>query len=395
MKINTQARKIKNKENSAMKQLKIFLIFSFIFILSGCWGKSELQDIAVVSGIGIDKDESNQIIVTTQTIKPEKIKENDPQPYLVRESSGETVFEAVRDFIITAGKQQLWQHIEIFVIGMPTAENGVTEIIDFLYRDHEPRSSMNLFISDKTASEIININSEVGVIPAIAMKESLEHQASLGKAPQVMFHEFLEAYEDPFIDAFLPIIQKNKETGDFQIYGTAIFKGNKVVGELSSYETKAMLRVLNQIKGGIEVITLDSISEDENNSKITVEIKSSKSNLEARFENGIPIIEINIKETGTISGLSKPIDLTNKKIMEIKKEYEKVIKSETSKVVGKVTKDFNSDIFAFSHTINRANKVYWKKHQNQWDELLPTLEVKVNVAVEIEHYGLIRKINEN
>lgn len=378
-----------------MKQLKIFLIFSFIFILSGCWGKSELQDIAVVSGIGIDKDESNQIIVTTQTIKPEKIKENDPQPYLVRESSGETVFEAVRDFIITAGKQQLWQHIEIFVIGMPTAENGVTEIIDFLYRDHEPRSSMNLFISDKTASEIININSEVGVIPAIAMKESLEHQASLGKAPQVMFHEFLEAYEDPFIDAFLPIIQKNKETGDFQIYGTAIFKGNKVVGELSSYETKAMLRVLNQIKGGIEVITLDSISEDENNSKITVEIKSSKSNLEARFENGIPIIEINIKETGTISGLSKPIDLTNKKIMEIKKEYEKVIKSETSKVVGKVTKDFNSDIFAFSHTINRANKVYWKKHQNQWDELLPTLEVKVNVAVEIEHYGLIRKINEN
>jgi spore germination protein KC len=233
------------------------------------------------------------------------------------------------------------------------------------------------------------------VIPAIAMKDSLEQQENLGKAPQVMFHEFLEAYEDPYIDAFLPIIQKNKETGDFQIYGTAIFKGNKVVGELSSYETKAMLRVLNQIKGGIEVITLDSISEDENNSKITVEIKSSKSNLEARFENGIPIIEINIKETGTISGLSKPIDLTNKKIMEIKKEYEKVIKSETSKVVEKLTKDFNSDIFAFSHTINRANKEYWKKHQNQWDELLPTLEVKVNVTVEIEHYGLIRKIDEN
>jgi spore germination protein KC len=150
MKINTQARKIKNKENSAMKQLKFFLIFSFIIILSGCWGKSELQDIAIVSGVGIDRDDNNQIIVTTQTIKPEKIKENDPQPYLVRESSGETVFEAVRDFIITAGKQQLWQHIEIFVIGMPTAENGVTEIIDFLYRDHEPRSSMNLFISDKT-----------------------------------------------------------------------------------------------------------------------------------------------------------------------------------------------------------------------------------------------------
>lgn len=378
-----------------MKQLKFLLIFSFIIILSGCWGKSELQDIAIVSGVGIDRDDNNHIIVTTQTIKPEEIKESEPHPYLVRESSGETVFEAVRDFIITAGKQQLWQHIEIFVIGMPTAENGVTEIIDFLYRDHEPRSSMNLFISDKTASEIIYINSEIGVIPTIAMKESLENQASLGKAPQVMFHEFLKAYEDPFIDAFLPIIQKKKETDDFQIYGTAIFKDNKVVGKLTSHETKAMLRVLNQLKGGIEVITVDSISDDGNNSKITVEIKRSKSKLEAKFENGIPVIEINIEETGTISGLSTSINLNNKKITEIKKEYEKVIKSKTSKVVEKVTKDFNSDIFAFSHTINRANKEYWKKHRNQWDELLPTLEVKVNVAMDIEHYGLIRKIDEN
>ncbi|KIY20967.1 MULTISPECIES: Ger(x)C family spore germination protein [Mesobacillus] len=369
-----------------MKQ-KIALVLICICIvtmLTGCWGKSELRDVGIVSGIGIDAGTEAGFELTTQTIKPGDPKAGTPASVLIQTSKGATVFDGVRNFIITAKKKQIFQHIQVVIIGRELAMTGISPALDFFMRDHEPRSSMDVFIADQTAGEILQIKNKDFPIPSLTLKESVRVQEFLSKAPQVSIHNFYQGILEPYQDPYLPIIHKVKD--NFEVYGTAIFNGEKLVGDLTAFETRGMLRVLGDAKAGIQVVKLPS-SENEP-ILISIEIKKSKSSIKALFQNGQPSIQVEIKETGFIGDVSGQIRLDQQKINEIKGLYAKAIKLEVEKTIIKIQKQFKSNVFDFAGTIQRTNKKYWKENAKQWDEIYPELSVNVNVQTDITANGL-------
>lgn len=365
----------------------IIITLSLLLPLSGCWGLTELPEVAIVGGVGIDKKDSGEFQVTTQTIQPMAVKENQPEAVIVRTSSGLTVFEAVRDFIITAGKKQLWQHIEALVIGPDIAKEGVIPILDFLHRDHEPRPTMYCFVSKETAQEILEIKSKIESIPTKAMRLALEEQISLAKAPRVEMHNFIERLMQPYQDPYLPIIRKGQE--DFEIFGTAIFKKDRMVGELTPRETRAMLRVLGEVEGGLQVIIIPS-EEEKRPNYASIEIKSSKADIQAELNGGDPKIKITIDETGVIGDISQHIEIDHQKLKDIEKIYANTIHKEIEHVVQKIQKELQSNALNFAGVIQRKDKHYWKEHKEEWDEIYPRVQVDIQVKTELIHHQLIR-----
>ncbi|GCL74801.1 hypothetical protein PN4B1_47830 [Paenibacillus naphthalenovorans] len=229
----------------------VFLIIS-ILVLTGCWGRSELKDVGIVAAVGIDVKDENKFEATTQVVKPGEVKKNKSGAVLVNSATGFTVFEAVRDLIIKGGKKQIWHHINAYIIGEEAAKTGVRPRIDFLARDHEPRFRMNVFVTKGKAKDLLNMKSNINPIPAAAMQLALEEQESLAKAPKVELHDFIQKLMEPYEDPYLPIIRNGKQ--NFEIFGTAVFKDDKMVGELNSKETRGMLRVVGEVQGGLQVI---------------------------------------------------------------------------------------------------------------------------------------------
>lgn len=368
--------------------MKMKIAISLIFImalLTGCWENTELKEVDIVSGVGIDKGKDNKYDLTTQTIKPGSPIGGSQTSVIIQKSSGKTVFEAVRDFIITAKKRQIFQHIDAIVIGKDVAFEGVKPVLDFFIRDHEPRFSMDLFVAEDQAEEILEIQNKKFPIPSKTMKDSLEVHEGLSKAPQVAFHNFYQQLVEPYHDPYLPIIHKKQD--DFEVYGTAIFKGEKMVGQLSALETRGMLRVLDEVKGGIQVIEMPST--DDEPVLISIEIKKSKTSIHATIKNNQPSIQIETKENGYIGDVSKSILLTEKEVQKITKIYEDSIKQEIKQAVSKVQKEFQSNIFDFQDTIKRKDKRYWKEHKNDWETIYPTIQVDVKVNAKIPNNGII------
>ena len=59
-----------------MKKFKIILIILPIFLLCGCYGKNELDDLAYVIAIGVDKlsgDNNKEVLATYQVALPVKL----------------------------------------------------------------------------------------------------------------------------------------------------------------------------------------------------------------------------------------------------------------------------------------------------------------------------------
>ncbi|WP_216831774.1 Ger(x)C family spore germination protein [Alkalihalobacterium elongatum] len=367
---------------------KMIAILIGTLLLSGCWGLMELPDVAIVSGVGIDLVDSGEYEVTTQSIQPIAIEEKQPTGFITRSSRGVTIFEAVRNFIYEMGKKQLWEHVDALIISSDIAQNNILAATDFLYRDHEPRPKMICFISKGQARELLELESELHPVPAIAIREAMENQADLSKAPYVELKDFKKLIAEPFQDPYLPIIQKNQE--DFDILGTALFKEEKMIGELSPIETRSMLRILGEVEGGLQVLNLNQGSNDNEPQYATVEIKNSQSKIEAVFDMPEPKIKITIKEKAVIGDINPPFPINEDTLKTIETIYAQTVKNELVHAVNKIQKEYKVNVLKFAEVIRRSNREYWKINREEWDEIYPTLPIVIEVQTDIAHSQLIK-----
>ena len=366
--------------------IRILLIYVCIpMLLTGCWGRSELKDVSIVSGVGMDLLD-NKIRVTTEILKPNDIRKGKPKPYIVDETQGITVFEAVRDFIIKSGKKLLWSHVNTFIIGDKTAEQGVEPLVGFMLRDHEPRSTMNVLVSEGLARDLMKVQGEQGPSPSMAMQQALKQQESLSKAPQVEFHDFVQNLYSPNVDPYLPIVRRSD--GKFEIYGTAIFKESSMVGKLSSTETRGFLRAVGKLKGGIQVVRFPSSSNRP--TYASLEIKKSETNYSLQVNGSKPKIVIEIAETSFYGSETEKIQLDLKKMRMINKRYQEDVRKEVLHSVQKVQKGFGSEALGFAKIIRTKNKQYWNEIKDRWEEIYPTIEVDVRVKTKLPEEGLIK-----
>jgi len=368
-----------------VKRIGIMLQLLFIIVLSGCWNRAELKDVSIVAGVGIDLAGEDQFEVTTQTIKPSEVKKNAPGAVGVQSTIGFTVFEAARDLIIKAGKKQNWQHINAYIISEEAAKTGVTPRIDFLTRDHEPRFRMNVIIAKGKAKDILNLKSKINPIPSIGIKTILEEERSLAKTPNVELHDFVQKLMEPNNDPYLPIIRIVKE--DFEIFGTAVFKGDKMIGELTPRETRGMLRVLGEVKGGLQIVKFGKHKDKTN--YLSIEIKKSKASIQAKIAQDTLQMIIEIEETGFLGSMTQPMEeLSDKEMKKMEQAYADTIKKEIKHTVSKIQKELKSNVFNFAGVINREDKKFWKEHHQEWETLYPSIDVIVRVKTHIPRNGL-------
>ena len=103
-----------------MKAAYLWLPFLLMLVLSGCWSAKEANEIDYVMGVGVDKADNGDIILTIQTpdlsaLKAENAGSGDKFKSI--SARGSTTFEALRNYINVGGQKLFWGHIQICVIG--------------------------------------------------------------------------------------------------------------------------------------------------------------------------------------------------------------------------------------------------------------------------------------
>lgn len=138
-------------------------------LLGGCWNRRELDTLAIVAGLGLDRDvETGKIQLTAQIIKPGEVKTvkvggagggggggGKASAVWVIKSTGDTVFDAVRNMVTQSSRKLYFAHNQIIVIGKKTAEQGVWPLLDFFVRDHEIRWTIWVLVADGKASDVL------------------------------------------------------------------------------------------------------------------------------------------------------------------------------------------------------------------------------------------------
>lgn len=127
--------------------------------------------------------------------------------------------------------------------------------------------------------------------------------------------------------------------------GTAVFKKDKLVGELDNIETLCHLIVTNKLQNA--TITIPNPLDDKSNVSIYIRLaKDTKNTVE--FVNNYPYIKCNAYITGNILSINSSLNLTDEHTMEILNSYvNNYLQQNISDYLYKTSRDLKSDIVGF------------------------------------------------
>lgn len=390
------------------RKITLFIIILLMLnLISGCWNRRELNELAITVAMAIDKSANDQFLVTTQVVNPAQIaaKQGGGQktPVTTYQEKGNTVFEALRRMTTVTARKLYFPHIQILVLSEELAKEGLAETLDFLSRDHELRSDFYVLIAKDTKAEnVLKVLTDLENIPATKLFTSLEtSQKAWAPSMAVTIDKLIADIVTEGKEAQLTglqikgDIQKGEKSEHVQeiepdvtlkYSGLAVFKGDKLIGWLNENDSKSVNYVLGNVKS-----TIGEMSCPEEKGKIAIEVIRTKADLKAKVENGLPKGSIKIQLEGNVGEVQcRELDLTKTKtIDELEKKSEKIVNKLIESTIAKAQEKFKVDIFGFGEAIHRSNPDYWKKVKNEWNEEFTDMPIEVQTEVKIRRIGTI------
>lgn len=386
------------KRGNIMEKRKLLLIFTVAVTLfiSGCWNYSEIDDKRIVAGSALDYDREKEMLeLTVELVKPVMGMNQAQIKAEIFESMGDNLFNAIRNLISKTGKKVFWSHAKVLILSeaMANEKDKFLSVIDFIKRDAETRDDIMLLVSrEKTAGEVLKTDLKVQDIISFHLEDMLQNYTNISKYRAVPLWKFIDELSGEGISPTLPTVDiyKYNDKQVSQIFGTAVFKGSKIVGYLDGSQTKGFLFVIDELKGGTIVIKNDELSDDQ--IRMAFEIFKNKTKIKPLYKDEKISMEVDIKTTVNINEIDGYVDLMDEESLEIiRKDGESTIKRSVEGVIKKVQEEYKSDIFGFGAVLSREMPDLWKETKSNWEDVFAKLDVKVDVDLEIRSSSLKSK----
>ncbi len=377
-----------------MKKILLgILVLGFMpVVLAGCWNYREVTQLTIIAGVAVDKTEEGEYLLTIEAVDLHKAGRESNLKSVLLETRGKSILDAARNSININYPKLYWGHATTVIISQEVAQDGLAEILDFLCRDAEPRLSMDLLISHgKTAKEILDANVLTAEIKSLEIKDILDEEKSLSKVVPIQVYQFINALGGDGISAIAACIDVTEQKGEkiIQLWGTALFSEDKLIGFIGQEETQSLCFVLNEVRGGVLVVELGPKEED---GKMTFEILKSKTEVKPSYTDGKLSLQVNIETSVALDevGGQKSFD-QERAVEELTKKCEEYLKNQTEGLIKKIQTQYGSDVFGFGRCVFRSLPDVWRKMGKQWGTHFKELEVTVTPIIKFEHSGLLRK----
>lgn len=374
-----------------------------LLLLSGCWDRVEVNDIAIVTATAIDKKEDNQIELSLQIFIPKALSSGGSQGgqggqgggaiTLVSSQKGSNIADALSKLQGEIPRKIFWGQCKVFIFGEEAAREGIQDHLDFLLRHPQPRERAYMFVSQGEAKNVIELQSRLERFTA----ETVRAQVDLRVGMKTTLQNLNEMIISEAQAAALPYVEISTEKGPEKstqfphVYGTAVLKKDRMVGKISEKTTRGLLWIREEIKEYTVTIKPKGEKGDLSLNPVLVHIK-----LMPEIQGEEWKMNVKIETEGSIVQNRTNLDLSNPKALKIaEKAYGDAIKKRIELAIKKAQKDLNADVIGFAKEFHHKYPKQWSRAKNRWDQLFPEVKVNIDVDAHIRRLGSINKSEKN
>ena len=396
------------------KKLIIISLIIILIILTIAFNSSyqslTLSNIAVVVAMAVDTSDTNTLKVTFQFTKASTVSEagnSEKDTSIIYSVDSSSISSAINLMNAYVGKELGLSHCKLIVFSEEIAQKGISNEMFTLMNDNQVRPSTNIIISKCDAKYYIE-NSKPIFEPLITKYyEGFTNSSSYtGYTTDATIGTFFNNLNCKTCEPFAILggintdsqatstsipTQKDSDikanesaiTGKLRAenIGLAVFKDDKLVGELTALENLAFLCTKNKVDGFL--ISIPN-PQDENKS-IDIYLTPHKSTkINTSIVNGAPYVNANYSFTGRIYSMDENSDyLDNSLLTEISNRCNSYLESVFSSLLYKTSKEFNSDIIGIGKSAMKNFSTSSQFDDFNWKENYKNsfFEVKVDTNV--------------
>lgn len=348
--------------------MKKIIIILFIILFCGCADYKELNDIAIVSGISIDreKDEYSVGILIANSTDGKNV---------LYKANGKTISGAIKKLESITPKQLYLGHLGVVILSSDTCKLGLDKISDYFFRNPETTKRFYLVMSKDKAIDVLKIASPLESYPFQSIKLNIENASNSSyQSNSLTYSKFIEMLITKRVEPYIPIIKVVKNNDDkvlvkeyLELNNIGLFKKSKFIYEANELESRGINLLLGNTKDML--ITTKCFSSVVSRIKVKKSIKNNK-------------IIFNISGKADISRLNCTYD-----VKDIKK-YNSIINNEIKNIaeigINKLY-ELNIDTLGLSNYMYKHNKNIKFKD----------IKVSYNIDVKVKNEGSIEgEINE-
>lgn len=405
-----------------MRAVKLLFVLCAGLLMAGCWGSRETDEIAYVLAMGFDKGPDKSVIMTFQIANPVTIAGQaagggtggNKDPLVTISTVAKLPIGAFSLLNTELSREISLLHTRAFIFSDEFAREGVHHFLLPLNRYRETRGTAYVYVSRGKARDFMEANRpRLEISPAKQYELVAAANRLHALAPVVPFREFFQDTKRPDKQPVATLVGVNKvglestkkivpgKLGDYlagdlpsnknqvQFLGAAVFKGDRMVGELTGDDS----RYLNMITGEMDQGFLLVSDPQKRQSPVGLRLRQArKPVIKVHLESSRPVIELHIYQEPEIVGLPSGVNYESPELKPVlEKELADVIERRCREVITRTQDEFKSDIFGFGRYAKMQFLTVQDFEKLAWNEIYPTAELDITAHVKIRRTGLMFK----
>ncbi|WP_027085955.1 Ger(x)C family spore germination protein [Cohnella panacarvi] len=379
----------------------IVLAFLPLVATIGCWNSREIDKLAIVTALSIDRADSGGFELAFQVVmpggQPHAGNSKSDTPFTIYGIRSRTLFEGIRKASKQVPRQLFFSHVQVVVLGEKLAKEGIQEVFDFFERSHEVRLTSLLLVArgeepDKLISTLVPLER----LQANAMLgEGILSSQLWSETAVVEIDDVIRKLINPGVEptiSGIKLIGNDKSAGDkksleqsrppfhLEVSDIAMFKDGKLTGWFEGDAARGLLFVTDRIHSTIMNLPCGDLPEG-----VAMEIIKSKTKKEVSLKDGRLRVNVIVNAEGNIGEVKCGIPLNDLGVLHaLEREWENAIRNNIGLAVRKAQQP-PTDIFGFGMIIEQNHPKLWKSVESRWDSIFADAEVNVTF------HGVIRR----
>lgn len=366
------------------------IIFLSLSSLTGCWDAMPFGEISFNLELGVESSKDKKIMVTRSSPVFEERIQDKTETFIVDANSLRESREETRKMSpnLTAGGKI--QHV---LFSKELSQKGIGQFLEIFERDPTVPNQAIVVVVNGSPKELLKASEAFKdkPSPGYYMKRLLDNNVKSSHIPVTEVYRFNIDNFSPGMDPIVPMVEMaTADNQAIKVMGSALFSGDKMVGELDTRRTFLILAMMKAMGAGQYGYTVTNPEDDDTNEvvmAILLKQPKVKINISIPDKNRAPRVEITMKFAGGIDEY-KWNHLSESDIQEkIESRIAEELKKECERVL-KYTQKVGSDPIGIGNLVRAKHNSYWKSVD--WGDIYKGIAFKVNVTLNIQQYGITR-----
>lgn len=374
--------------------MRITWIISFLtacFLLSGCSGLKNIQDLTYIVALGMDYEEETkeytaylQGLNFANVAKSEGGKPVEPVPIFIASATGETLNLAVSKLYNKSEPPLFFGHVSTLVLSKSVVKHRFNEVIEEIGRNRSLRHTLRVMTTDEDIREVLNIKAlfNYPAIYTVLFKKNDKELYQDEIKPMTLMN-FLSDFYEPMGVAKIPSVKIDHDTWkadkDFPILffdGFEIFQQQKFMDFLPMNDAIFINWLLDK------TVSINRKVEEEG--ELLAAIKLAPPKMKVKYEKKMDSPKFSIEISVRADLLEKIKDVPLKTLESLMEEE---IKANVKKIYLKGVEN-KTDLLNVGEKWYRYHPKYYKELKNSKTFYLDKDSVKsVKVKVEVFHFN--------